>query len=352
MNSTGILPSATIVKEEIPRREYLGASEIAAVLGLSKWASPLSVFYDKTREPVATATDEQSEWQEWGNRLEPIILDAYKSRTLVTDAETLWAKPPQVRSLFSPWQACTPDGLVLTAPVPSFLRGVDAKNVDRSQAGKWGPTGTDQIPESYLLQMQYSMEVTGLRRWDVAALIGGNSFGSYVVEYDAELMAIVMPRLEAFWDRVLRDDPPEATAADNEHLKHYLKNTRGEILADHLVIGELAPQLLTAKAARDEAQTMVDYFEARLKQEIGTYAGAMGPWGSISYKHNKDGTKIDTAAVIADLTAEAVAAMVKSGLVEADARQYLGAIVARHTRVTPGPRVFRPTIHAQTGSTA
>ena len=49
------------------RKSVLGASEVACVLGLSKWSTPLGIYNDKLNPNI---TDDMTERQEWGHYLE------------------------------------------------------------------------------------------------------------------------------------------------------------------------------------------------------------------------------------------------------------------------------------------
>src|SRR5262245_52949583 len=55
------------------RRKGIGASEIAAVLGISPWESPFSLYWRK----VNGWDYEPSSEMEWGTRLEPVIAEKY-----------------------------------------------------------------------------------------------------------------------------------------------------------------------------------------------------------------------------------------------------------------------------------
>lgn len=60
------------------RRRGIGGSDVAAILGLSKWHSPLDVYRDKIGEG---ADQPDSPAMEWGRRLEPVIREKYAEAT-------------------------------------------------------------------------------------------------------------------------------------------------------------------------------------------------------------------------------------------------------------------------------
>ena len=78
-------------------------------------------------------------------------------------------------------------------------RGVECKNRNYFNHGEWGEPGTDEVPLEVTAQVHWSMRVTGLPRWDVAVLLGGNRLGIYHLEYDEELAQQLWLKLaEAF----------------------------------------------------------------------------------------------------------------------------------------------------------
>ena len=60
------------------RQTGIGGSDVAAILGLSKWKTPLDVYNDKIAD---TPSEESNPSIEWGNRLEPVIRQKYSDVT-------------------------------------------------------------------------------------------------------------------------------------------------------------------------------------------------------------------------------------------------------------------------------
>jgi len=53
------------------RRQGIGASDAAVILGLTKWKSPMGLYAEKTG--LVPMGQEETDLLEWGNRLEPVI---------------------------------------------------------------------------------------------------------------------------------------------------------------------------------------------------------------------------------------------------------------------------------------
>ena len=60
------------------RRTGIGGSDVAAILGLSKYRSPLDVYKDKIGE---TPDGEQSQAAYWGTKLEDVVAREFQERT-------------------------------------------------------------------------------------------------------------------------------------------------------------------------------------------------------------------------------------------------------------------------------
>jgi len=171
----------------------IGGSEAPAALGLSPWKTPLELFLDKREQRVTTA----NEAMRWGQLLEPVIRQEYAERT----GRIVRMPPGTIRHGKFKFMLAHFDG------VTDDQRIFEAKTA-RSSEG-WGPSGSDEIPHHYLIQVQHYLAVTGFAIADVAALIGGNDFRIYEVPADAELQELIIDGEATFWAAFLRGEPPE-----------------------------------------------------------------------------------------------------------------------------------------------
>lgn len=175
------------------RRTGIGGSDAAAVLGLSKWKTPLSVWLDKTGHDTTTT---ESEPMRWGTLLEPVVRQEYAERSgnEVRQPDTILRHPQH------PFMLANVDG------VTSSGRLVEIKTARTAEG--WGVPGTDEVPEDYLIQVQHYMAVTALPVADIAVLIGGSDFRIYTVPADAELQGMMIDAEARFWSSVEMNQPP------------------------------------------------------------------------------------------------------------------------------------------------
>jgi len=87
------------------RRSGIGGSDAAAVLGISRYASPMKVYLEKTGELEPFAGNE---YTEWGNILEPVIREQFQQRTGFVVEENL----ELLRSEKHPFMVAHLDGII------------------------------------------------------------------------------------------------------------------------------------------------------------------------------------------------------------------------------------------------
>jgi putative phage-type endonuclease len=258
------------------RRRGIGSSDAAACCGLSRWATPLSVYLDKLgeleRRPM---TPEMM----WGLRLEPVIADAYCE--LRPGVEL--TMPGFRRHTELPWMVASADR------VANDGRIVELKTCNYFASDEWGEPGTDQVPEAYLLQVMHQMAVhrshgEPIESADVAVLIGGTDFRIYSVPW-VELLASRLIEIEAeLWMRIERRRPPPA---DWQHpstpaLIAAMYSPDGGVEMLDAEAQELARDYTRLGAAEAEAAERRTVIKARLIERMGNASLGLCP----------DGTKI------------------------------------------------------------
>ncbi|MCW2632066.1 MAG: phage-type endonuclease [Pseudonocardia sp.] len=185
------------------RRHGIGGSDIAAICGLSTWASPYSVFADKLG--LTPADSEETERQRWGNLLEPVIGAEWARR----HPGARIRRVGMVRSKTRPWQQCSPD--FLTDCCGGRRGHLQAKTADRYMADEWDE---DSVPLPYLLQGTHEADVLGVDHFHFATLLGGNELVDYVVEHDDGLVDMVRTAGADFWRLVETRTPPPLDGTD------------------------------------------------------------------------------------------------------------------------------------------
>ena len=165
------------------RQIGIGGSDVAALLGLSKWRTPLDVYNSKIEAPEES--DNAS--MEWGRRLEPVIRQKYAEAVgMEVTVPAFMFQHPEHTFMIADVDGIRADGRI-----------VEIKTA-RTQKG-WGEEGTDEIPDYYKTQVQHYMTVLGATSCDVAVLIGASDFRIYTVESDPELESLLIEAEADFW---------------------------------------------------------------------------------------------------------------------------------------------------------
>ena len=204
------------------RRKFLGGSEIAAVMGISPWQTPVELWKDKTGRAEPRAIDPVREGiLRRGKRLEPIVremaIDKLRQRGLQVE---LVAKNRRYFDGEMPWLTSEIDFEVVLSGVAEIdgtevrfhreLVTADCKTAAGFARRGWGAEDTDALPLYYAAQFMQGLDLTSLDRCLCAALIGLDDVALYWVTRDDVTIAAMRQRAESFWvDHVLADVPPD-----------------------------------------------------------------------------------------------------------------------------------------------
>lgn len=266
------------------RRQGIGGSDAGAVVGLSKFRTPVAVYLDKIGESEKKADTNATYW---GSVLEDVVAQEYARRT-----------GEKVHRRNDPAIHPDPELAFMRANIDRRVVGkkkiLECKTAGQYMAYSWGEEGTDQVPDDYLVQVTHYMEVLGAEVADLAVLIGGNDFRIYTIGYDRELADQIKTREFDFWNNYVlpRVPPPCITLDDVTDL--YPKDSGDEILATDQII----EHVLNLRATREEL-AKVEEHKAELELEIKKYMGAASELVDdsnttlVTWKRSKDSKKLD-----------------------------------------------------------
>lgn len=246
------------------RRTGISASDIAALLGLSPWQSPFSLYWAKVN---GWEQDENPDMRT-GRVLEPAIADwwweqASAEGSCVTTG--LWMHATH------DWMLATPDRIWQLDGAPVAV--VECKWVAYSWDG-WGEAGTGDVPVHYRAQVLWQMDVVGVDTGYVAAL-GPDGFRSYLVRRDERDLRIMREAGRRFHERLVAGDPPPLDDAHTATLRTLKRLHPSVSDVDVQVTRDLAEGYRRARAMRDRAVSLVDRYEIRIREEIGDGRRAM-----------------------------------------------------------------------------
>lgn len=187
------------------RRGFVGASETVLLFGLPAFGHrTVSDLWFEKKYGVEKSSGGNASTR-LGLRLESAVLEAAEERlgSPIIDRQ-LW--------LTRDFNGATLDGRVDSHTI------VEAKTsglLGPSTLAQWGEDDTDQIPDSYLLQVQAQLLVSGAELAYLAALIGGRGFAMFKVEPHTELQSKIAAKAAEFIASLAGDvAPPEPPQLD------------------------------------------------------------------------------------------------------------------------------------------
>jgi len=180
---------------DCPRSTYLGASDIAVLAGVNPWRTPFELYLEKIGEldPQAAASKAELDRYERGHRLEDVALD-WHAEIAGVSIERIRRDVVHPRL---PFVVVHPDARV--KPWSKTRRLIEAK----TSARKW-----DEVPQYVEAQVQAQMAATKADVADVVVIGFDGPPTVWEVARNDELIAGLEDLAAAFWDRVIRRDPP------------------------------------------------------------------------------------------------------------------------------------------------
>lgn len=186
------------------RKEFIGGSDISAVMGLSQWVTPLRLWAEKTGKiPERDLSD--NETVQVGTDLEQYVAERFTKKT-------------DLKVRRDERDFTHPEFPYMRAHIDRWIVGEDAllecKTTSAYNLHKW--LGED-MPREYILQVNWYCGIVKKSIGYVACLIGGQRFAWKKIVFDAVLFEKQVAAAREFWENnVANDIPPVAMAEDSE----------------------------------------------------------------------------------------------------------------------------------------
>ncbi|MDY2632401.1 MAG: YqaJ viral recombinase family protein [Clostridium sp.] len=252
----------------------IGGSDVGAILGVNKYKTPFEVYLEKT-EPI-TEVGEQSESAYWGDQFEEVVAKEFEKRT--------GKKVRRDRKHYKHKEYS-----FMVANIDRKVVGENAilecKTANQYLANEWQD---DEVPASYLLQVQHYLFVTGAEVGYIAVLIGGQKFVWKEVQRDEELIEVIIEAEKEFWKMVQDKTPPalDGSSAAEKYLKERYKEAETD---KSIELGfeykEKIKSYLEMKEQLKNFEAQVKELENQIKAEIGKAEYAYAPGYRLSWKN-------------------------------------------------------------------
>ena len=203
------------------RTKGIGGSDVAAIMGLSPWRTPLELWLEKTGKDSPEDISDKP-FVRFGNLMEPEVGRVYRDEhpdRVVRRVNAI------CRSMARPWAQAS-----LDYEVKDGEWGVlEIKTARTAQDWK------DGVPAYYLTQVTHYLSVTGRPFADVCVFFRDTcEFRTFRVERDEDDVMAVDSAVDDFWENyVLKDVAPSLVGTDGE------ARTLARLFGDH--DGDMVP---------------------------------------------------------------------------------------------------------------
>ena len=192
------------------RKKGVGGSDVAVILGLSKFKNPIELYLEKTGRVEAPDISDKPAVQ-WGNILEPVVGEKYKEE----HPEHIVKRVNAVASSITrPWAQASLDYEVFDGKSWGIL---EIKTAGLRVADDWA----EGIPLYYQTQITHYMSVLDRDYAIVAVLIGGNDYREYRIERDEDDIKVVNAAVDKFWNENVKADVPPKTSPNGGLIPTY-----------------------------------------------------------------------------------------------------------------------------------
>ena len=274
------IPTAKMTREEWLqlRRKGIGGSDASVIMGKNPYRSILQLWEEKTGKlPV---TDDGNEYTYWGNVMEPIIRKEFMNRTGLKVRQ----KHAMIFHKDYPYLFADVDGIVTDERGEKCI--FEAKTASQYKAEQW----EDGVPEEYILQVQHYLEVCGMDKAYIAALIGGNKFVFHTIYRDEELIRNLVSREKDFWEGCVLTGT-EPVMDDSDATRDYLNQKYSDPIEGSIQLQENMKSVLAeyqdvdckVKELEKQKIGLANQIKAAMGEyETGEVDGTVVSWKKIS----------------------------------------------------------------------
>lgn len=242
------------------RTTGIGGSDAGAIMGLNKYASPLTVYLSKKNVEGFKGNAAT----EWGHILE----DPIRKKAAEELGLEIISVPGMYTSNDIPYMNANLDGLchadnqiTIGGETVEGLGGFEIKTSSRGEG-----FSDDEIPDSYYCQVQHYMAVTGLNWFILTAFFMNTKRAKHYVikRNDDFIYTRLIPAEKDFWENyVMTNNPPEPLGLDSE--SEYTANLN---IADSIELDAETEDLIAERAMIQQQIKDLEQKESALKDSI------------------------------------------------------------------------------------
>lgn len=272
---------ALTVEQLKNRHKHLGASDLPAIMGHSRFMTAFDIWLLKTERVAPDLTEKK--YQTAGKILEPAILK--------------WAEEQVGLDLMREGGEYSIPGLNMVVHPDAVVNypdePVEAKSegVDHPIIEPWGDAGSDEVPEHVCIQGHCQMMALNAGICHVPTFLGGRGFGYFYIERDDKIVEMIREAALTFWhEYVLKDTPPP----DSEVSLALIKRIR-RVTGDPVKVCDgPVEQWLRLKETATQAKKNADAAQATVRAIMdGNELGKCGLGDLTDFSQNRKGYTVE-----------------------------------------------------------
>ena len=261
LDSNVIYKTKDMTKKEwlLKRKEGIGGSDVASLLGISPYKSSVSVYMDKTSEEVET-NDEGTYKMELGNKLEDFVA---KEFTLKTNKK--------VRNV---------NGILKNEKYPYSIANIDKAVVGERAFLECVVTNSfakkkykNEVPSHIKAQCYHYMAITGATHCYVAILVGNEEVIIHKLDRDENAIDEIMKIEKEFWETYVLGNNiplPDGSEDYSKFISGFYEDTIDEVLVifeKQEILNKYDEVKSKIKELDKEKKSMEQFF----KSQMGNY---------------------------------------------------------------------------------
>ena len=283
LNTLKKISTANMSREEWlkARKQGIGGSDAAAVIGLSPWASPFSVWMNKTGKEEDS---EDNERLRQGRDLEEYVAQRFCESTekKVRRVNAILINPQYPWAIADIDRAVIGEDAILECKTTSVLQLKKYKN--------------GEYPVQYYVQCQHYMAVTGCKKVYLAVLVLQHDFIIYEIERDEGEIAALMEQEKHFWeDFVVTGEAPAPDGSDvtTDSIKQLYPEANTEQEVELYGMEPAVTEYFALDSSIKELESRKQQIVQEIKKQMGTAAIGVANTFRVSWK-NQSRTYFDS----------------------------------------------------------
>lgn len=234
------------------RKNYIGGSDAAAVVGLNSFSSPYTVWADKLGK---LPPKDDNEAMRLGRDLEDYVAKRFTEQT----GKKVRRKNFILWNSDYPFAHANVDRLIVGENAGLECKTTSVLNLKSFKNG--------EFPENYYVQCMHYMAVTGYKKWYLAVLILGKEFKVFEIERDEDEIKALMNAEREFWSCVENGEPPmiDGSQATTDTIKTVLAESNDDTPVNLFAYDSTLEQYIALSKQIKELENLRDEMANKVK---------------------------------------------------------------------------------------